>query len=210
MGHKVSPLAFRLGYIKTWKTSGFYQKKDYGSKVSVDVQIRIFVEKFLKGIPLANVFINHTTSETAIVIYTAKTALVLGKDDSNVAKLQEELVRKFGGTYSIEVKEVKKPELSAAIVADSIARQIEKKLPYRRAVKNSIVKTMEKGGLGIKIIISGRLNGAEIARTETYKEGNIPRQTIRADIDYALERANTVYGVIGLKIWIYKGDVYKK
>jgi len=210
MGHKVSPLAFRIGYIKTWKSTGYYNKKDYGKKIASDVALRIFVQKFLTGIPVGNVFINHMTSETTITIYTAKTALVLGKNDENKEKLEQEIATRFPGKFVIEVKEVKKPELSAALVADSIARQIEKKLPYRRVIKNAISKTMEKGGLGIKVILGGRLNGAEIARVETYKEGAIPRQTIRADIDYSLERANTIYGVIGLKVWIYKGDIYKK
>jgi small subunit ribosomal protein S3 len=210
MGHKVSPLAFRIGYIKTWKSTGYYDKKDYGKKISSDVQLRVYIQKFLTGIPVGNVFISHTNSVTTVTIYTSKTALVLGKNDENKVKLEQEIASNFAGTFVIEVKEVKKPELSAALVADSIARQIEKKLPYRRVIKNAISKTMEKGGLGIKVILGGRLNGAEIARVETYKEGAIPRQTIRADIDYAMERANTIYGVIGLKVWIYKGDIYKK
>lgn len=210
MGHKVSPLAFRIGYIKTWKSTGYYNKKDYGKKVSSDVTLRIFIQKFLTGIPVGNVFINHANGETTVTIYTAKTALVLGKNDENKERLERDIAVRFPGKFIIEVKEVKKPELSAALVADSIARQIEKKLPYRRVIKNAISKTMEKGGLGIKVILGGRLNGAEIARVETYKEGAIPRQTIRADIDYSMERANTIYGVIGLKVWIYKGDIYKK
>ena len=210
MGHKVSPLAFRIGYIKTWKTTGYYNKQEYGKKVASDVQLRIFVQKFLMGIPVGNVFISHATSETTITIYTSKTALILGKNDENKEKLEQAIAANFSGKFAIDVKEIKKPELSAALVADSIARQIEKKLPYRRVIKNAIAKTMEKGGLGIKVILGGRLNGAEIARVETYKEGAIPRQTIRSDIDYALERANTIYGVIGLKVWIYKGDIYKK
>lgn len=210
MGHKVSPLAFRIGYIKTWKTTGYYNKKDYGTRIASDVQLRIFVQKFLTGIPVGNIFINHMDSETTITIYTSKSALVLGRNDENKERLEREIAARFPGKFNLDIKEVKKPELSSALVADSIARQIEKKLPYRRVVKNAISKTMEKGGLGIKVILGGRLNGAEIARVETYKEGAIPRQTIRADIDYSTERANTIYGVIGLKVWIYKGDIYKK
>jgi small subunit ribosomal protein S3 len=170
MGHKVSPLAFRIGYIKTWKSTGFYDKKDYGKKIATDVRLRIFIQKFLSGIPIGNIFLSHTNSETTITIYTAKTALVLGKNDENKEKLEQAITAQFSGKFLIDVKEVKKPELSAALVADSIARQIEKKLPYRRVVKNAISKTMEKGGLGIKVILGGRLNGAEIARVETYKE----------------------------------------
>ncbi|MCK9272617.1 30S ribosomal protein S3 [Candidatus Gracilibacteria bacterium] len=210
MGHKVSPMAFRIGYIKTWKTSGYFDKKIYAGKVSSDVLLRNFVIKFLTGIPIGNVFINYSNEHTNLVIYTTKTALVLGKNGENIEKLEKELTEEFGQKFKIDVKEIKKPELSASTVADMIARQIEKKLPYRRVVKNAISKTIEKGGLGIKVIASGRLNGVEIARTETYKEGNIPTQTIRADIDYTTERANTIYGVIGIKVWIYKGDIYQK
>ncbi|MDD2745218.1 MAG: 30S ribosomal protein S3 [Candidatus Gracilibacteria bacterium] len=210
MGHKVSPLAFRIGYIKSWRSTGFYSKKDYSANVSTDMQVRLHINKFLKGIPVANVFLSHSNQTITVTIYTARIAIVLGKDDENVNRLKTELSTKFGLTFQIEVKEVKKPELSAALVADSIARQIEKKMPYRRVIKNAISRTMEKGGLGIKVIISGRVNGAEIARTETYKEGSIPSLTIRSDIDYAIERAQTVAGTIGLKIWVYKGDVFKK
>ncbi|MDD2487516.1 MAG: 30S ribosomal protein S3 [Candidatus Gracilibacteria bacterium] len=209
MGHKVSPMAFRIGYIKTWKTSGYFDKKIYASKVSRDVELRNFVQKFLTGIPVGNIFINYTNEHINVVIYTSKVAIVLGKNGENIENLEKELVKLFDSKFNIDVKEIKKPELSASTVADMIARQIEKKLPYRRVIKNVISKTIEKGGLGIKVIASGRLNGVEIARTETYKEGNIPTQTIRADIDYVTERANTIYGVIGLKVWIYKGDIFK-
>lgn len=212
MGHKVSPLAFRIGYIKTWRTNGYYSRKDYAENVAADVAIRLFVRKSLKGIPVANIFLSHQANgDVTVAIYTSKVALVLGKDDENLTKLSADLAKRFTGrAFNIEVKEVKKPELSAALVADSIARQIEKRMPYRRVAKNAISRTLEKGALGIKVIISGRLNGAEIARTETYKEGNIPSQTIRADIDYIADRAETIAGIIGVKVWIYKGDIYKK
>ncbi len=210
MGHKVSPLAFRIGYIKSWRTTGFYAKKDYASNVSLDMQVRIHITKFLSGIPVANLFLSHTNQLITVTLYTSKIAVILGKDDENVNLLKAELTKKFGRTFQIEVKEVKKPELSAALVADAIARQIEKKMPYRRVIKNAIGRTMEKGGLGIKVIVAGRINGAEIARRETYKEGSIPSLTIRSDIDYAIERAQTVAGTIGLKVWVYKGDVFKK
>lgn len=147
----------------------------------------------------------------AITIYTSRTALVLGNDDENINALKTALEKKFPGyVFTLEAKEVKKPELSAAIVADSIARQIEKKMPYRRVIKNAISRTMEKGGLGVKVKLGGRLNGAEIARKETYKDGSIPTQTIRADVDFAYERAETTAGTIGIKVWIFKGNVFKK
>ena len=150
-------------------------------------------------------------SNLAVSIYTSRPAVILGTNDENINALKDMLTKRFlGYTFILEVKEVKKPELSASLVADSIARQIEKKMPYRRVIKNTIAKTMEKGGLGIKVKLGGRLNGAEIARRETYKDGSIPTQTIRADVDFAYERAETPSGTIGLKVWIYKGDVFKK
>ena len=146
-----------------------------------------------------------------VTIYTSRTALILGNNDENIESLKAKLTKEFGDyTFALDVKEIKKPELSAQIVADSIARQMEKKMPYRRVIKNAMAKTMEKGGLGIKVKLGGRLNGAEIARRETFKEGSIPTQTIRADVDLAYERAETLAGTIGLKVWIYKGDVFKK
>lgn len=211
MGHKVSPLAFRIGYIKTWRTTGYYDVQHYSKNVSFDVQLRNTVMKRLKGIPVGNLFINHSNGSIAVIIYTSKVSLVLGKNGEYVEELQKFLEKTFPGrVFTLEVREIKKPELSAPIVADSIARQLEKRLPYRRVIKNAISRSMEKGALGIKVIAAGRLNGAEIARVETYKEGNIPNQTIRSDIDYTTDRAETMYGTIGIKVWIYKGDIFKK
>jgi small subunit ribosomal protein S3 len=212
MWHKVSPLAFRIGYIKTWRTSGYYDRKSYGENVSKDVAIRSMVTKHFKNLPVGNLFINHSANqEVVITIYTSRTALILGNNDENVNAIKDKLVKAFGEyVFTVDVKEVKKPELSASIVADSIARQLEKKMPYRRVIKNAIAKTLEKGGLGIKVKLGGRLNGAEIARRETFKDGSIPSQTIRADVEMAYERAETPSGTLGLKVWIYKGDVFKK
>ncbi len=212
MWHKVSPLAFRIGYIKTWRTTGYYDRKEYAQSVAEDLQVRKLTLIHFKGIPLGNLFINHSGDKNVtVVVFTSRTALALGKDDENLHALRNKLQTRFPGyTFQVEVKEVKKPELSASIVADSIARQLEKKMPYRRVIKNAIAKTLEKGGLGIKVKLGGRLNGAEIARRETYKEGAIPSQTIRSDIDYATERAETIAGTVGIKVWIYKGDVFKK
>lgn len=161
--------------------------------------------------PIGNVFINHNTNKAiTITIYTSRTALILGTNDENIEALKSILTKQFSDyTFTIDVKEVKKPELSASIVADSIARQIEKKMPYRRVIKNAMSRTIEKGGLGVKVMLGGRLNGAEIARRETFKEGSIPTQTIRADVDLAYERAETTAGTIGIKVWIYKGSILK-
>lgn len=164
-----------------------------------------------KNLPIANVYLSHSDSVVAVSIYTSRPALILGTNDESVNTLKNALEKSHPAyKFTLDVKEVKKPELSASLVADSIARQIEKKMPYRRVIKNAIAKTMEKGGLGIKVKLGGRLNGAEIARRETYKDGSIPTQTIRADVDFAYERAETPAGTIGLKVWIYKGDVFKK
>jgi small subunit ribosomal protein S3 len=170
------------------------------------------VTKHFKNLPVGNLFINHSANqEVVITIYTSRTALILGNNDENVNAIKDKLVKAFGEyVFTVDVKEVKKPELSASIVADSIARQLEKKMPYRRVIKNAIAKTLEKGGLGIKVKLGGRLNGAEIARRETFKDGSIPSQTIRADVEMAYERAETPSGTLGLKVWIYKGDVFKK
>jgi small subunit ribosomal protein S3 len=168
--------------------------------------------KHFKNLPIGNLFLSHAANgNIGVAIYTSRTSLILGTNDENINALKALLAQKFTGVvFDIDVKEIKKPELSAPIVADSIARQIEKKMPYRRVIKNAMAKTLEKGGLGIKVKLGGRLNGAEIARRETYKDGSIPTQTIRADVDFAYERAETPAGTIGLKIWIYKGDVFKK
>ncbi len=174
--------------------------------------IRTTIMKHFKNLPIGNLFLSHTGTNTlTATIYSSRTALILGNNDENVEALKAILVKEFPlYTFTIEVKEVKKPELSASIVADSIARQLEKKMPYRRVIKNAITKTMEKGGLGVKVKLGGRLNGAEIARRETFKDGSIPTQTIRADVEFAYERAETTAGTVGLKVWIYKGDVFKK
>ncbi|HRI35646.1 MAG TPA: 30S ribosomal protein S3 [bacterium] len=210
MAHKVSPLAFRIGYTKTWRSSGYAAGKDYTAQVRFDSELRQFIRVFFKGIPLGNTFINHHSNKTVIILSTSKTSFVLGKDDENLVKFQDGLAKRFPGkTFEIQVKEVKKPELSATLVADAVARQIEKKMPYRRVVKSMIQKTMEKGGLGIKIIVSGCLNGNAIARRETYKEGSVSAQTLRSDIDYATDTAITSYGSIGVKVWVYKGNIMK-
>lgn len=174
--------------------------------MTIDILIRDFVKKFLKGIPVGNIYITHSDSGIRVAIHTSKVSLVLGKNGEQQALLEKQLSDKFGDTIKVDVKEIKNPDTHATIVADSIARQIERRLPYRRVIKQTIQKAMEKGAQGIKIRVSGRINGVDIARTETYKEGNIPSQTIKSRIDYTTESALTQYGIIGLKVWIYNGD----
>lgn len=210
MWHKVSPISFRIPYIKSWKSSWYADKKSYTSQLGLDITVRTILNKELTGIPLGDTLVSASNDEVIVVVYTAKASLVLGKTGENKTRLEELLTKKIAQKVTIEVKEVKNPDINAKIVGFMVANQIEKRMPYKRAIKQAIQKAIEKGAKGIKIKVGWRLNGAEIARKETFKEGNIPTQTIRADIDYATIRAETVYGTLGLKVWIYKGDIYKK
>lgn len=210
MWHKVSPISFRIPYIKSWKSSWYADKKAYTSQLGLDITVRDLVNKELTGIPLGDILVSVTKDEVVVVVYTAKASLVLGKTGENKTALEVLLTKKIAKKVIVEVKEIKNPDINAKIVGFMVANQIEKRMPYKRAIKQAIQRAMEKGAKGIKIKVGWRLNGAEIARKETFKEGNIPTQTIRADIDYATVRAETVYGTLGLKVWIYKGDIYKK
>ncbi len=167
------------------------------------------IRKFFKGLPVGHVNITHSDTGMRVIIYTSRTALLLGKNGENLTKLQKKLFALYGAKTQVDVKEIKNPDIHATLVGDSIGRQVERRLPYRRVIKQAIAKAMEKGAKGIKIRVSGRIGGAEIARHEVYKDGNIPTQSIKATIDYAVEHALTQYGIIGFKVWIYKGDVEK-
>lgn len=210
MWHKVSPIAFRIPYIKNWKSSWYADKKVYKDFLGTDIKVRELLKKELTGIPLGDILVSAKKDSLVVVVYTAKAALILGKTGENKTNIETLLTRKLGVKAELEVKEIKNPDTNAKVVGYMVANQIEKRMPYKRAIKQAIQKAMEKGAKGIKIKVGGRLNGAEIARKETFKEGNIPTQTIRSDIDYTTVRAETVYGTIGLKVWIYKGDVFKK
>jgi len=210
MWHKVNPVAFRLPYIVNWKSSWYGNKKDYRDGLNEDIRVREILDKELTGIPVGDILISKNAESTIVDIFTAKASLILGKTGENVENIKTKLQNKLRGTFVINVKEIKGVDTNAKIVAFSIANQIEKRMPYKRAIKQALAKAMEKGAGGIKVKVGGRLNGAEIARKETFKEGNIPTQTIRANIDYCTARAETVYGTIGLKVWIYKWDIYKK
>lgn len=210
MWHKVNPVAFRIPYILNWKSSWYGDTKNYKDVLAVDIKAREILSRELTGIPIGDILISRTADSIIVDIFTAKAALILGKTGENVENIKTKLQNKLGGTFVINVKEIKAVDVNAKIVAFSIANQIEKRMPYKRAIKQALEKAIEKGAGWIKVKIGGRLNGAEIARKETFKEGNIPTQTIRSNIDYCTQRAETVYGTIGLKVWIYKGDIYKK
>ena len=209
MGQKTNPIGNRLGIIRGWE-SNWYGGNDYGDKLAEDSKIRKYIHARLNKASVSRVIIERTLKLVTITITTARPGIIIGKGGQEVDKLKEELKKITGKEVQINIFEIKRPELDAKLVAASIARQIENRISYRRAIKMAIASTMRMNAEGIKVQISGRLNGAEMARSENYKEGRIPLSTFRADIDYALEESNTTYGKIGVKVWIMKGEVYGK
>lgn len=209
MGQKTNPIGNRLGIIQGWE-SNWYGGKDYSAKIVEDDKIRKYLFVRLAKASISKIIIERTIKLVTVTINTARPGVIIGKGGSEVDKLKEELKKLTSKDVQINIFEIKRPELDAKLVADSVARQIEGRISFRRAIKMSIASTMRMGAEGIKIKISGRLNGAEMARSEMYKEGRTPLHTFRADIDYALSEAHTTYGRIGIKVWICKGEVYGK
>ena len=207
MGQKTNPIGNRLGYIKGWD-SNWYGGKNYGDKIAEDSKIRKYIGVRLSNASVARVVIERTLIMVTVTIHTARPGIIIGKGGQEVDKLREELKKITKKEVQINIFEIKRPELDATLVAASIARQIEGRISFRRAIKMAIASTMRMGAEGIKVKISGRLNGAEMARSELFKDGRTPLHTFRADIDYALEEAHTTYGRIGVKVWICKGEVY--
>jgi small subunit ribosomal protein S3 len=209
MGQKTNPIGNRLGYIKGWD-SNWFGGDNYVEKIVEDDKIRKYIDVRLRKASVAKVVIERTLKFVTVTIHTARPGVIIGKGGSEVDKLKEELKKLTGNELQINIFEVKRPELDARLVAESVARQIESRISFRRATKMAISSTMRMGAEGIKIKVSGRLNGAEMARSEMYKEGRTPLHTFRADIDYALAEAHTTYGRIGIKVWICKGEVFGK
>lgn len=209
MGQKVNPIGNRVGIIKGWD-SNWYGGSDFSSKLVEDTKIREYLNARLAKASLSKIIIERTLKLITVTVNTARPGIIIGKGGQEVDKLKEELKKITRKEVQINIFEVKRPELDAAIVAGNIARQVEGKISYRRAIKMSIASTMRMGAEGIKVVISGRLGGAEMARRETYKDGRIPLHTFRADIDYALGEALTKVGLIGIKVWICNGEVYGK
>ena len=209
MGQKTNPIGFRLGVIKGWD-SNWYGGRDYADKLVEDEKIRNYLKARLGKAGISKIVIERTLKLITVTIHTARPGIIIGKGGKEVDKLKEELKKLTTKDVQINIFEIKRPELDARLVADSVARQIEGRISFRRAVKMSIASTMRMGAEGIKIRCSGRLAGAEIARVESYKEGRTPLHTLRADIDYAIAEAHTTYGRIGVKVWICKGEVYGK
>jgi small subunit ribosomal protein S3 len=209
MGQKVNPIGNRLGIIKGWD-SNWYGGNDYVEKLHEDYKIRRYLYARLAKASISKIIIERTLKLVTITINTARPGIIIGKGGQEVDKLKEELKKISNKEVQINIFEVKRPELDAIIVADSIARQLEGRVAYRRAIKMAIASAIRMGAEGIKVQISGRLNGAEMARSEMYKEGRTPLHTLRADIDYATAAASTTYGKLGLKVWIFKGEIYGK
>ena len=209
MGQKVNPVGLRLGIVRGWD-SNWYGGKDFSAKLVEDQEIRKYVKARIPKGGISKIIIERTLKRITITIHTARPGVVIGKGGQEVDRIKEELKKLTGKDVQINIFEIKRPELDAKLVGESVAQQLQARISYRRAMKQAIASAIRVGAQGIKIKCSGRLGGAEMARTEMYKEGRIPLHTLRADIDYAISEADTVYGKIGIKVWIFKGEVFGK
>jgi small subunit ribosomal protein S3 len=211
MGQKVNPIGIRLGITRDWTSKWYASKKQFPLLVHTDFRVREFLKKRLADASVSRIMIERAAKKVNITIQTARPGIVIGKKGEDIEKLRTETAKLLGMAMldvRLNISEIRKPELDAQLVAESISQQIEKRVMFRRAMKRAVMSTMRSGALGIKVRMSGRLNGSEIARTEWYREGRIPLHTFRADIDYGLAEARTTYGVIGIKVWIFKGEVF--
>jgi small subunit ribosomal protein S3 len=208
MGQKVHPTGIRLGIIKDWTSTWYANSKDYSSFLHIDMKVRDFLREKLANASVSRIQIERPANNARIIIHTARPGIVIGKKGEDIERLRTEISNMMGIPAQVSVEEIRKPELDAYLVAESVAQQIERRIMFRRAMKRAVTNTMRLGALGIKINVSGRLNGAEIARSEWYREGRVPLHTLRADIDYGIAEAKTTYGVIGIKVWIFKGEIF--
>lgn len=206
MGQKVNPIGLRLGINKTW-SSRWYSKKDYVKFLHEDLKIKKFLKKQLGHAGVADIIVERSPEKVKVIIYSARPGIIIGKKGSELENIKKELSKITKSEVFVQVEEVRRPELNAVLVAENVALQLERRIAFRRAMKKAVTAAMRLGGKGIKISCAGRLAGAEIARTEWYREGRVPLQTLRADIDYGRTIARTKYGVIGIKVWIFKGEV---
>ncbi|MDD2759063.1 MAG: 30S ribosomal protein S3 [Methylomonas sp.] len=209
MGQKVNPIGIRLGYIKDWTSRWFADSKSYPVFLKNDLRVREFLKQKLKHASVSRIQINRLANNAQITIHTARPGIVIGKRGEDIDVLRRDVSRFMGVPVQVSVEEIRKPELDAQLVAEGVAQQLEKRIMFRRAMKRAVQNTLRVGAEGIKISVAGRLNGAEIARTEWYREGRVPLHTFRADIDYGFAEAVTTYGVIGVKVWIFKGEVFE-
>lgn len=207
MGQKVHPIGFRIGVIRDWESKWYAGNKDYGNLLLEDVKIREYLKKKLKDSALSHVEIERSSNRVNVTIHTAKPGMVIGKGGAEVEVIRNHIASFSNKKVHINISEIKYPDLVAVLVAESIAQQLERRVSFRRAMKQALQRTMRSGAKGIKTAVSGRLGGAEIARSEGYNEGTVPLHTLRADIDYGTAEAHTTYGLIGVKVWIYRGEV---
>ena len=210
MGQKVHPIGFRLGINRSWDSLWFAKKGDYGKYLIEDYKIRQFIKKNIKNAGVSEVVIERSSKKCTVSIHTSRPGFVIGKKGSDIEKIKNKISKITKDEVSVNIKEIKKPELNAYLVSENIAQQLEKRVAYRRAMKRAMQATMRLGAKGIKVSVSGRLAGNDIARTEWLREGSIPLHTLRANLDYAESEALTTYGMIGVKVWIYKGEIFLK
>jgi len=210
MGQKVHPTGIRLGIVKDWTSTWYAGSDKYAEYLNMDLEIREFIKKRLEQASVSRVQISRPANNAVITIHTARPGIVIGKKGEDIDRLRKEVSQRMGIPVSINIEEIRKPELDAYLVAESVAQQLERRIMFRRAMKRAVSNSMRIGAQGIKIKVGGRLNGAEIARSEWYREGRVPLHTLRADIDYGTAEANTTYGLIGVKVWIFKGEIIGK
>ena len=207
MGQKVHPIGIRLGIVKKHTSTWYAGNKDYADKLNQDLAVRAFIKKKLDHASVSRVDIERPSDSARITIHTARPGIVIGKKGEDVEKLRNEIAKVMGCAVHINIEEIRKPDLDATLVAQNVAQQLERRVMFRRAMKRAVQNAMRGGALGVKIQVGGRLGGAEIARSEWYREGRVPLHTLRANIDYAAAEGNTTYGIIGVKVWIFKGEV---
>ncbi len=209
MGQKTNPIGFRLGIIRGWDANWF-DERNVAEKLSEDIKVRNYIRNRKKKAGISRILVERTAKQLRITIFTSRPGVIIGRSGKDITQLEEELKKVTGKDVKILINEIKRPELDAILVADNIAQQLEGRISFRRALKQAVSSTMRMGALGIRVMCSGRLGGAEMARTEQYKEGRIPLHTIRADIDYGTATAQTIYGAIGVKVWIFRGEIIGK
>jgi len=208
MGQKVHPTGFRLGIVTDWNSKWYADTKDYAKFLNIDLSVRDFLRKKLAHASVSKIQIERPARNARITIHSARPGIVIGKKGEDIDKLRLEISKRMGVPVHINVEEIRKPELDARLVAEGVAQQLVKRIMFRRAMKRAVSNSMRLGAQGIRINVAGRLNGAEIARSEWYREGRVPLHTLRANIDYGMAEANTTYGIIGIKVWIFKGEIF--
>lgn len=206
MGQKVHPIGFRVGINRTWN-SRWFAGRNYAERLIDDLQLRAFVQESMKAAGISNVVIERAAKNTRVTVYAARPGMIIGKKGADIEKLRKDLSDQAGGEVALNIVEIRKPELDAQLAAEGIAQQLERRVSFRRAMKRAVQSALRLGAKGVRVNIAGRLGGAEIARTEWYREGRVPLHTLRADLDYGFAEAKTTYGIIGVKVWMYKGDV---